>query len=162
MKQFLLNPDGSIPPGTNIAALVEAGIELVRPVQRPVAPQGYTYVEGLPESGYQTWVLAPVPVSTEPQELPHLSPVQFTYLLAISGLDDVWDALEAQTKLVDRKLYATLKASRSSESFHFNETMDMIQIFTPYLPPDTVPLDRETLEPLWMEASAFTVGAATT
>lgn len=157
MKQFLLNPDGSVPPGTDLKALEDAGIELVQPVQRPVATEGYTYVEGPPESGYQTWVLVPVPVSTEPQELPHLTPRQFTYLLALSGLDDVWDALEAQTKLVDRTLYATLKASRSSESFHFNETMNMIQIFTPYLPPNAPPLDRETLEPLWLDASTFTI-----
>ena len=157
MKQFLLNPDGSVPLGTNLEALTEAGIELVRPVERPIPTEGYTYVEGPAESGYQTWVLVPVPVSTEPLKLPDLSPRQFTYLLALSGLDDVWDALEAQTKQVDRKLYATLRASRASESFSFNDTMNMISVFTPYLPPNSPTLDRETLEPLWLEASAFTI-----
>jgi hypothetical protein len=159
MKQFLLNPDGSVPLGTNVPALLEAGVTLVTPTITPVPEPGYTFIEGVPEDGKQTWVMVEVEVSIEPQEIPSLSPPQFTYLLALSGLDDVWDALEIQAKAVNRKLYATLKASRASGSFRFEETLNMIQIFSPYLPPSAPSLNREYLEPLWLEASAFSIEA---
>ena len=65
MKQFLLNPDGSIPLGTNVAMLLEHGIKLVMPTQRPRPSPGMMVVDTDPElvNGvwYQRWkeVIAP-------------------------------------------------------------------------------------------------------
>lgn len=43
--QFLLRPDGSVPPGTNIAALEAAGIPLVMPTERWRPAKGHVLVE---------------------------------------------------------------------------------------------------------------------
>lgn len=71
VRQFLLNPDGSIPPGTNIALLMREGIPLVMPTARPRAP-GMIAVERAPapdEHGVlrQVWTLEPAPPPPEPE-----------------------------------------------------------------------------------------------
>jgi hypothetical protein len=66
VKQFLLNPDGSIPAGANIAALLEAGVPLVLPTPRWRPADGMTLEEREPqrdEQGVwrQVWVEVAVP-----------------------------------------------------------------------------------------------------
>jgi len=66
LKQFLLNPDGSVPKGVNVQALIEENISLVVPVPPPRA-SGMVAVEqpAQPdENGIlkQVWVLEPAPV----------------------------------------------------------------------------------------------------
>lgn len=68
-KQFLLNPDGSIPANVNIQALQEAGIPLVLPTPMPREP-GMIAVEQEPEQDAdgiwrQVWLLEPAP---EPEQ----------------------------------------------------------------------------------------------
>lgn len=70
-RQFLLNPDGSIPPNTNVELLQAEGIPLVLPSPIPTAP-GMVAVEQDPQQDAQgvwrqVWVLEPVPVQT-PEE----------------------------------------------------------------------------------------------
>lgn len=71
-KQFLLNPDGSIPQNVNVAALEEAGIPLVMPTEMPRST-GMIAVEQDPQQDEhgvwrQVWTLepAPEPVAPEP------------------------------------------------------------------------------------------------
>lgn len=47
-KQFILNPDGSIPANVNLQALQEAGIPLVLPTPMPRTP-GMVAVEQEPQ-----------------------------------------------------------------------------------------------------------------
>lgn len=67
VKQCLLNPDGSLPPGVNIEALKRAGIPLVLPTPRWRPAPGMMLIEVEPEmrdgAMRQTWreVLAPPP-----------------------------------------------------------------------------------------------------
>lgn len=66
VKQFLLNADGSIPAGTNLAKLEADGIPLVLPTQVPREP-GMVAVEQDPQLGEdgvwrQVWVLEPAPI----------------------------------------------------------------------------------------------------
>lgn len=66
VKQFLLNPDGSIPSGANIAALLEAGIPLVLPTPRWRPAEGMMLEEREPQrddqgAWRQVWVEVPVP-----------------------------------------------------------------------------------------------------
>jgi hypothetical protein len=69
MKQFLLNPDGSIPPGTNVAVLLENGIRLVRPNPQPRPSPGMMMVDTEPVlvNGiwHQCWKEVPAPVVEE-------------------------------------------------------------------------------------------------
>jgi len=62
-KQYLLNPDGSIPANVNVQALHDAGIPLVLPTSMPRTP-GMVAVEQEPElvDGVwrQIWVEVPV------------------------------------------------------------------------------------------------------
>jgi hypothetical protein len=66
-KQFLLNPDGSIPANVNVQALQEAGIPLVLPTPMPRTP-GMVSVEQEPQliDGVwrQVWIEEPAPEIT--------------------------------------------------------------------------------------------------
>lgn len=68
-KQFLLNPDGSIPANVNVQVLQEAGIPLVLPTPIPREP-GMIAVEQEPQQidgvWRQVWELKSVP---EPEQL---------------------------------------------------------------------------------------------
>jgi hypothetical protein len=59
VKQFLLNPDGSLPEGANIEALKRAGIPLVLPTPRWRPAPGMMLIEAEPEMRdgvmRQTW-----------------------------------------------------------------------------------------------------------
>lgn len=68
-KQFLLNPDGSVPAGANIEHLEAQGIPLVMPTPMPRV-YGMVAVEQEPqqdENGvwHQVWALEPEP---EPEQ----------------------------------------------------------------------------------------------
>lgn len=72
VKQFLLNSDGSIPAGANIAALLEAGIPLVLPTPRWRPAEGMVLEERDPQRDAQgvwrqVWVevQAPPPPAAE-------------------------------------------------------------------------------------------------
>lgn len=53
-------------------------------------------------------------------DLPDLDAEAFAWLLAFTGLDDVWDAVEAEARAHgDRARYADLKARRAGGSFGF-------------------------------------------
>lgn len=65
VKQFLLNPDGSLPVGANIEALKRAGIPLVLPTPRWRPAPGMMLIEVEPEmrdgAMRQTWKEVPIP-----------------------------------------------------------------------------------------------------
>lgn len=70
-KQFLLNPDGSVPANANIELLTAAGISLVMPTPMP-REGGMVAVEQDPQQDVdgvwrQVWVLQPAP-EPEPEE----------------------------------------------------------------------------------------------
>lgn len=72
-KQFLLNPDGSIPANANIELLQAEGIPFVLPTEMP-RQAGMVAIEQEPEQDAQgvwrqVWKLEPVP-EPEPQEAP--------------------------------------------------------------------------------------------
>lgn len=77
-------------------------------------------------SGYAEGAAPPVsPID------PVLTPRQFEWLLAFTGLGDIWDALEADTKATDRGAYAQLRAERRSAAFHLPETLAIVSKFRP-------------------------------
>lgn len=90
-KQFLLNPDGSVPQNTNIELLQAEGIPLVVPTPMP-RETGMVAVEQEPEQDsegvwHQVWVLetAPEP-DPQPQQadiLLALTPEQKSALLSL-------------------------------------------------------------------------------
>lgn len=66
MKQFLLNPDGSVPLGVNLEVLAAAGIPLVLPTPPWVPEVGMQLEERGPAQDKdgvwrQVWVEVPVP-----------------------------------------------------------------------------------------------------
>jgi hypothetical protein len=70
-KQFLLNPDGSVPANANIELLTAEGIPLVLPTPMP-RESGMVAVEQEPQQDddgvwRQVWVLEPAPVQN-PEE----------------------------------------------------------------------------------------------
>lgn len=75
-KQFLLNPDGSVPANANVELLQAEGIPLVMPTPIP-RESGMVAMEQEPEQDadgvwHQVWVLEPVP---EPEPQPAQDPL---------------------------------------------------------------------------------------
>lgn len=72
--QYLTQPDGSIPPGVDVAALEAAGVLIVRPVEPP-RTAGMVAVEGEPKQRdgvwWQTW--REVPAEAPRQDIESLS-----------------------------------------------------------------------------------------
>lgn len=73
VKQFLLNPDGSIPANANIELLAAEGIPLVLPTARWRPAEGMMLEERDPVQGEdsvwrQVWVEVPAPQPEEPAE----------------------------------------------------------------------------------------------
>ncbi len=70
IKQFLLNPDGSIPESVNVPLLEQNGIKLVLPTPMP-REYGMVAVEQEPElingKWVQSWKLEPVPIVNNEQ-----------------------------------------------------------------------------------------------
>jgi hypothetical protein len=77
-KQFLLNPDGSIPANANVELLQAEGIPLVMPTPIPREP-GMVAVEQEPQQDAdgvwrQVWTLEPAP-EPEPQPEQPIDPL---------------------------------------------------------------------------------------
>lgn len=116
VNQFLTLPDGSIPPGTDVAALEAAGVLIVRPSPRPDPDPGMVVVEAPAHEAdgvwWQTWVQEPAP---PPAPLPvpsAVTPLQIRRALRQTGMygevigfvstqsDDVQDAWEYAVQIV--------------------------------------------------------------
>lgn len=76
IKQFLLNPDGSVPDGTDVALLEAEGVPLVLPTARWTPAPGYMLEEREPVEDAQgvwrqTWVevLMPEPTPVPIEEI---------------------------------------------------------------------------------------------
>jgi hypothetical protein len=108
VRQFLLRPDGSIPPGTNVAALEAAGVIFVVPTPVPRPSVGMVVKEGAPaqegDVWRQTWVEEP-----EPPPAPKPIPAKVTMrqarliLLQAGLLDQVEGAIAAIENPVERR-----------------------------------------------------------
>lgn len=89
--QFLLNPDGSLPPNTNVEALRAAGVPLVLPTPRWIPEPGMMLEESDAEQDSngvwrQVWKEVPEPQKEqepEPDPLASLTLEQKKALLAL-------------------------------------------------------------------------------
>jgi hypothetical protein len=72
---------------------------------------------------------SPPAVAPTPYAPSDLTPRRFEWLLAFTGLGDVWDALAAELKSTDRAMFAQLKAQRSALSFSQDKTLRLIAMF---------------------------------
>ena len=90
------------------------------------------------------------------EPVPDLTPPQFEYLLALTGLDDVWAALEDGVKKKDRALLAVLRAQRRQSRFVFDVTMQFIAQFMADAVAATpgVDLSEATIKAAWVAAAA--------
>lgn len=85
-----------------------------------------------------------------------LTKPQFEWLLAYTGLDDVWDALEISLKSIDRATYATLKLQRNQTNFRLPVTLKFISDLSDQIAliaPDT-DLSDPTIRAAWAQALA--------
>lgn len=62
---------------------------------------------------------------------PDLTPRRFEWLLAYTGLGDVWDALELALKDTDRAAFAKVKSERRAASYQIGVTLDLVAQFRP-------------------------------
>lgn len=110
MKQFLLNPDGSLPPNTNMEVLQAEGIVMVLPTQRYTPGEWMTLVEGEPVQTadgvwHQVWNEVPAP-PPEPVPVPEsVSRFQARAALLMAGH---LEAVEAMMQSPDTPAIAKL------------------------------------------------------
>ena len=120
---------------------------------RPASTAPYFQVPTPPEDGRDIWDgkdwVSPIP-SVDPRDY-NLTPAQFTWLLAVSGLDDVTDAVLAHAKANNRSQFADLKMALSRKAFHFDITMGLIGDMAAAIPAG-VDVSPETIAGLWMQA----------
>lgn len=90
-----------------------------------VYPEGFQIVPLKPGADFEwngaEWVEVEKPLGD-----PVLTPVQFEWLLAFTGLDEVWQTLEAALKDQDRAEYASLRAQRLQARFFLSVTLEMV------------------------------------
>ena len=55
-----------------------------------------------------------------------LSPARFEFLLAYTGLGDVWDALEQELRMVDRAAFASIRAQRRKSTYSLDATLQAV------------------------------------
>ena len=115
------------------AAIAAAGLRL-------------TEVDGVWQADDEAAVQAIIDAYADP--LPDLDKAQFSFLLALSGFEQVWSGLEAAMQAADPLSYATLRGLRASDSFGFERVMAMIEAYRGWLPaaPD---LSRDQVADVW-------------
>ena len=88
---------------------------------------------------------------------PILTPAQFMWLLAYTGLDDVWEALEKHLKGTDRAAYADLKSNTSKASYHLEVVLAAIENLRPFVDVAApgVDLSEKTVRTMWQTASTY-------
>lgn len=154
--QFLLNPDGSIPAGTNISALIALGVRLVRPAPVPSPAPDMQIVEGEPEEingiWWQTW--AQVPASPSQAALPDITRWQFARFLATPPLRGVLAVAEPIAEDADPDVFADFQGFKQLDLHSFEGAVSMILRFSPFFPTNSN-INAETLAPIWLEAAAF-------
>jgi len=94
------------------------------------------------------------PPEPEPNLYPDMTARRFEWLLAFTGLGDVWDALETQLKDSDREAYADVKSQRRAVIYRFDETIRLVAVFrniAKQLAPD-VDLSDEAIQAAWVQA----------
>jgi hypothetical protein len=99
------------------------------------------------QGGEWVYIAPPTPVSD-------LSPARFAWLLAFTGLGEVWDAMEAATKDSDRAVYAGLVARRASRFFTLADTLAAVTLFAPLaaqVAPE-VDLSEAAIRAAWAQA----------
>ena len=62
-----------------------------------------------------------------------LTRAEFEYLLASTGFEDVWSALEAALKGSDPALYATIRSQRVMPRFRLTKTLEFVALARPVL-----------------------------
>jgi len=83
-----------------------------------------------------------------------LTPARFAYLLAATGLEDVWEAMEAYTKENDPNTYAILRANGAAASFHLVRTLAILAQLKPLTDAvaPSVDLSEATIRTAWATA----------
>jgi hypothetical protein len=118
----------------------------------PTEPE-YIEISTPPSDGKDIWLggeWVKPPTSIDPRDY-NLTPSQFTWLLAVSSLDDVTDTVLAYAKANNRPQYADLKMALSRKAFHFDVTMGLISDMAAAIPAG-VDVSPETIAGLWMQA----------
>lgn len=87
-------------------------------------PAGAAEVPKAPENPAATWDGAGW--QEPPKPAPVLNPARFEWMLAYTGLGDVWDALEAALRDTDRATFAVLRAQRVKTQFHLETTLGFV------------------------------------
>jgi len=102
---------------------------------------------------------APVPVVAPITDADRvLSPPQFAFLLALTGFDEVWSALETNIKTTDRAQFASLRAERARTRFRLDRTLAIVALFrtaAAAIAPG-IDLSEAAIRAAWAQAEAFT------
>lgn len=91
-------------------------------------PEGTVEVNLKPGAGFDLVAGKWVEIVT-PKLDPILDPPRFEWMLAFTGLETVWAALEAALRDTDRLAYATIRAQRAQARFRLPVTLALVDQF---------------------------------
>lgn len=77
--------------------------------------------------------------------LESLNPIQFQWMLAFTGLEDVWELVKQYLKEHDRATYAYVRAQEVQVQYRFEVTMSQISQLAPVI--SSVAADYDVSEP---------------
>jgi hypothetical protein len=102
------------------------------------------------------WVEFVPPVEALPYVASDLTARRFAYLLAFTGLGDVWAALENELKETSRESYAQIVAQRSATSFSQEKTLSLVAMFrqTAHQVAPDADLSEAAIKAAWIKAEA--------
>lgn len=88
-----------------------------------------------------------------------LTPARFAFLLAITGLEGVWTAMEAHTKANDLSTYAMLKAHSAAASYRLGKTLAILAQLKPMTDAiaSGVDLSETTIRAAWAQAESVEI-----
>ena len=103
------------------------------------------------DSEAEVWVEGDQPETPAPT----LDAPRFEYMLAFTGLDEVWEALFAALRETDRAAYASLKAQRAKGACHLDVTLGLVDAYRSQAEQAApgADLSPEAITAAWMQAA---------
>ena len=82
-----------------------------------------------------------------------LNKAEFNYLLNLSGLDDVWDAVAAHLKANDRRAYAEMMRELDRSTFRLDYTLARIKAMEPIIRATRSKVTVESVKAIWADVA---------
>ena len=155
------SPSVSFPREMPANVMADYGVYEATETERPsFDPLTEKLVESF-EGQTQVWTVETLPQAEQDQRDYDraLTPVQFKWLLAYTGLESAWDAMLNATKGNDQATYAMLSAQLEQPSFRLGKTLGLVAQLSDQIAavaPD-IDVSEATIRAAWAQAEQVNI-----